>query len=447
MGYLNHYQDNQLRNAQFNILSQNITNIQTTINNIGGSGNCATANQANAISSQINQQAILIGGVANQVSNLPTYNAQLSQLQNTANATANAVNAIPNYSTSIGNVQSSLTSQAIVIGGIANNQANQATSSQVSNLQATTSNIPRYNAQSDIANLSSQVGNIPITNYSSNFSAVGNQLTALQSTANATQSRVNGIPNGSYNGQLDRMETTLNASRTEGQNIPRFNASSDLAAIRANQANQATASALGNVATQVTAIQTTVNANLGQSAYVSVDSTIATALYSANNPGLDLIWLLGNSETAGFINPSGVKFTATPSSSADATNYPISGIFNRNSSSSIGWYSTNTANSNVVFDFQSTRTITLKAIRMGAWQVGYPNNGVIIEGSSNGSSWSAIATWANPGFNSNYSFRLFSFSNTTAYRYIRLKQSGLNTLGDNTFGIWGLWLYGTLTNP
>lgn len=474
MGYLKHYEDNRLRVAEFNSLSLNLLTItgniavlQTTVNNIGSSmaGNCATSSQANALQSSLNSQAIVIGGISNSVSNLPTqtYNAQITQLQNTVNATLNAVNALPNYSTSIGNIQTSVTSLSNQVAQVIGGQANQATSNQVSSLQATTNNIPRYNAQSDISVLSSQVGAIPTTNYSSNFSVVGNQLTALQSTANATQSRVNAIPNGTYNAQLDRIESNVISARAEGQNIPRAIYNQPIAnlatqiggiptntyntqfnAVYANQASQANSIALAAVSTKIDNLQlavNSINAGVSGGSTILVSNTLGTATLNLSNADRDLIYLIGASST-GYTNPTGIAITVTASANpnGDQTTYP----FDRSYTDFIFGGSVNAW---LQVDFGSSRSVTPNAIGWKARSdLSYNPVTLLIQGSNNGTSWTTLNTWITGGFTANQ-WKYQSFSNSTGYRYMRFQLSGTDNLGSYYLGGQEARIYGSSTNP
>lgn len=262
--------------------------------------------------------------------------------------------------------------------------------------------------QASTNNLVSQVGNIPRTNYSPNFSAVGYQLSAIENIANATESAVGSLPNASYNAQLNRIE--------------------------ANGANAI--AQLGNLQSKISAI----NNNLGQSAYVSLNATQAIALYNANNPSADLIWLLGSGESNGFINP----FTAGKISGSSSSGNSIAKIFGKVNGGN--FQGANTANGSITIDFLSTRLLTLTGIGASSFAGQYPLQWVI-SGSNNGTSFTTIYTWNNPGFTTDYQFKFATFTNTTGYRYIKITQPGLNAAGNYYLTVGNLDLYGTLTNP
>lgn len=499
------YADTQnIRNNQLPNLGSSIAAVNNQVAMvIGGQANQATFNQVNAIvqqiptlatGNQVNQQAIIIGGVRTDVANLQSsvdavraesaniprniYNAQLTALQS-------SVNNIPTYngSNAIANVQSSLSSQAILIGGIPTNTYN----ASISNVQT----------QSD--NIASQVGQIPRLIYSSNFSAVGNQLSAIQTTDNSIQNRVNSIPNGTYNAQLDAIQATENAIRTESQNIPRVIYNTQLANIQAGVNNipvQTYNVALGNIQTttntvltntnnipranhsnQLTAIQNSVNAipanvytsnfatvntkldNLstqisgissgganGTSGTIALNLTSLTVPYNVNNAGLDLLWCLGMGD-AGYITPTTTKIILLASSVGigDAAM-----LVDRSDND---FYTDNVTNSWVRIDIangNTTRRITLTGLgyrsRANA-SVSLPIT-LIIEGSNDGTTFNNIFNWNNIGFTSGYQWKYTpSLSNNISYRYLRIRQPGVDSSGSNFLTGNEIRLYGTIDNP
>lgn len=496
------YADTQnIRNNQLPNLGSSIAAVNNQVAMvIGGQSNQATFNQVNAIvqqiptlatGNQVNQQAIVIGGVRTDVANLQNrvdavraesaniprniYNAQLSSIQS-------SVNNIPTYngSNAIANVQSSLSSQAILIGGIPTNTYN----ASISNVQT----------QSD--NIASQVGQIPRLIYSSNFSAVGNQLSAIQTTDNSIQNRVNSIPNGTYNVQLDAIQATGNATRTESQNIPRVTYNTQLANIqtgvnnipvqtynvalgniqattntvltntnnipRANHSNQLTAiqnsvnaiptnvytsnfttvnTKLDNISTQISGISS--SGGSGASSVVALNLTSLIVPFNVNNAALDLLWCLGAGDL-GYVNPNPSRVTVSASSSVQGLLTDLTG---RNNSD---WASNNVANQWVMFDFgfsSSIRKAMIKTIGLqGRSNLDTIWATLLIEGSNDLTTWITLLNWDTGGHDS-LQWKYTSFTNNIFYRYLRINQLALNASGNDYLGLSEIRLYGTINNP
>lgn len=501
------YADTQnIRNNQLPNLGSSIAAVNNQVAQlIGGQNNQATFNQVNAIvqqiptlatSNQVNQQAIVIGGVRTDVANLQSsvnavrtesaniprniYNAQLSSIKND-------INTIP---TNVYNAQ-------------------------LTALQSSVNNIPTYNGSNAIAALDVQVGLIPRTNYSSNFLTVGNQLTRIENTANAIptynassgvaqliggqsnqaiviggissdtqtiknndiprlatgnqvnalsssiasgRNESNAIPRNTYNAQLDTIQATENATRTESQNIPRniyntqiANAASQSAIANASVQTVRTeqSSRFNNVDSGISGLSGQISgltsSNGTASSVVNLNATALIVPYSVNNFARDLIYALGAIE-GGYsgVAPSVVEVTANFTDAGDSNQ-----LLNKNSS---GWYSSNVAGGYFTLDFgknKTTRTIVITGLGFQGSQsgaIGSPIN-LIISGSNNGTSFTTIQTWSGLGITASYQWKFLIFSNSIAYRYIRIAQSGLNNANTNYFACASLNFYGTINNP
>jgi hypothetical protein len=109
-------------------------------------------------------------------------------------------------------------------------------------------------------------------------------------------------------------------------------------------------------------------------------------------------------------------------------------------------YTTNVANSNFVFDLGSGRALSLTvwSYRARTATTSQTPTALSLEGSNDGSSWTAIDARSGISVTATGQWKTFT-STSSAFRYFRLKQTALNNGGDNFFTIAEFELYGTLT--
>lgn len=201
---------------------------------------------------------------------------------------------------------------------------------------------------------------------------------------------------------------------------------------------------LDTISSQVTTIG---NNLVAPGSVINLNATEFIAPLILNQPWLDLTHLLGSADS-GFVNPGGVAVNVVGNSTEGGTaNSLLSKSFGVSA-----WYSTNSSGRTLTIDFgfnKTSRTIKLTGLGFQSYDVGggtYPVS-LIIAGSNNGSTFTTINTWSAIGFNADAQWKYTTFSNTTAYRYIRITQSGLNTIGNNYFSCRELRFYGSIQNP
>lgn len=166
-----------------------------------------------------------------------------------------------------------------------------------------------------------------------------------------------------------------------------------------------------------------------------------TRNYDAANPTNDLINLLGtNNGAVAYASPHPSKISITASSTSIGS---VATLLNRANGD---WASNSVANSSVTIDFTTARSIVLTGIGLQSWATNtrYPVN-VVIAGSNDGTTFTTINTWSSIGFTAMNQFRFTTFSNTTAYRYLRVSLSGLDSQNENFLTLGEIYLYGTLS--
>ncbi len=456
--------------------------------------NLATGNQAQQILSEL-------GNIESLVSNLPVvnYSTELAALLTVLNSLISSVNTLPTqtYTTQLNGLQTAVDAIPVIdynnrfnsvdtaIQAIRDKQNQGASinvpdySSQLNSIQTRVNLLPSYSSQNDTANISTKVDDLAIlvggkasssqaNNIYSDTQAIkntelpklatGNQANNIQSSINSLNSSVANIPRNNYQAQLDRVEATGNSARTESQNIPRATYNSQLNAIQAT-ANNANAgvttlsssqstrfnsvdSSLSGISTQIASLS---GSNGSAASVVSLNVSALVAPYVANNPERDLIYLLGAIAT-GYLAVGGVAVGVTANSVESGD--PAS-IFGKVIGS--GWYSTNASGRFFTIDLglnKTTRNIVLTGLGMQSYDFGggFPVT-LAISGSNNNSTYTSINTWSSIGFTADQQWKYTTFSNSVAYRYLRITQSGLTSTGSNYLGFRELRLYGTINNP
>lgn len=194
-------------------------------------------------------------------------------------------------------------------------------------------------------------------------------------------------------------------------------------------------------AATLTDLQRAVNQVLSTLTAAGVTAAIIhTRNYDAANPTNDLINLLGtNNGTVAFANPHPAKITNSASGIMSGTVVMLTDRANDD------FYTSEIANSWVMIDFGGTRTISLNGLGLksrSSSATHLPAN-LIIEGGNDGTSFTLIYNWTSIGFTAINQDRFSpTFATSPTFRYIRIRQSGLNSSGANFFTIGELYLYG-----
>lgn len=167
-----------------------------------------------------------------------------------------------------------------------------------------------------------------------------------------------------------------------------------------------------------------------------------TRNYDAANPTRDLIHLLGtNGDSTTFANPHPAKITNSASSVPNGT---VAMLTDRAFSS----FNTNdSANSWAQIYFGAERTVKLSGIGLQHYSAINTHSIVnaIIEGSNDGATFTQIFQWNNIGFTAPNQEKFVTFAESPSYRYIRIRQPGINTAGTNHLCLGEVYLYGTLS--
>jgi len=165
-------------------------------------------------------------------------------------------------------------------------------------------------------------------------------------------------------------------------------------------------------------------------------------IYNVSNPTDDLIGLLGTVNSV-FTNPHPSKTTNSASSIGLGTVVMFTDRTDND------FYPSDIANSWVQIDIatnDTSRRVTLTGLGLKSRNnaaVHLPIN-LTIEGSNDGAVFTTIFTWASIGFTAASQWRAATFSNSTGYRYIRVRQPGVNSTGGNFLTLSELALYGSL---
>ncbi len=219
------------------------------------------------------------------------------------------------------------------------------------------------------------------------------------------------------------------------------NTNNTATAISTNASNIAlNTTAINNLGAKITSLENIINSLISAS---NGSTPIGfTKNYNSANPSDDLINLLGtNNGTVAYVNPHPSKITNS-ASSVEVGN--VSFFTDRINND---FYTANTTNSWVMVDFGSARTVRLNGLgwkSRSAFNGNHPAN-LIIEGSNNNSSFELIANWQNIGFTNVTQDRYTAFAISPAYRYIRVRQSGLNSSSSNFLSTGEIYFYGTIS--
>ncbi len=163
--------------------------------------------------------------------------------------------------------------------------------------------------------------------------------------------------------------------------------------------------------------------------------------YNPANPTDDLIGLLGTVNSV-FTNPHPTKITNTASSIAFGTSAVITDRTDND------FYTNTVANSWVQIDIGAnnpSRRVSLTGFGIKS----RPPNGhhplsVVIEGSNDGTTFATIHTWSSIGITAVLQWRGVVFAGSIPYRYIRIRQPGLDSSNGNYLALTEIALYGSL---
>jgi hypothetical protein len=137
----------------------------------------------------------------------------------------------------------------------------------------------------------------------------------------------------------------------------------------------------------------------------------------------------------------------TASSVGDAQNYPLRHVADFENRTL--FHTQNTPNSWICYDFKDMRVVlTHYSVRSRRDTNGYHLRSWILEGSIDCESWVEMDHHTNDlSLNSQGAIATFSISSSSNYQYIRLRQMGVNSSGNNYLILNAIEFYGTLTIP
>lgn len=167
-----------------------------------------------------------------------------------------------------------------------------------------------------------------------------------------------------------------------------------------------------------------------------------TRNYDQSNPTKDLIELLGTEGyTVPFANPHPSKILTSASTVANGS---TSLLTDRSNST---FNTSSIANSWVQIDLGATRTVKLTGIGLRHYSAGssYSLVRALIEGSNDGGNFSPIFDWPAIGFTATNQDKFANFEESPAYRYLRIRQPGLDSAGSNYLCLGEIFLFGTLS--